>query len=57
MFEFYRNHNQVMDMFHILSNEVFGDIRVDIVDNQISRRSIADFGSNKGWKIKLTVIP
>lgn len=44
-------------MFHVLSNEAFGNIRVGIVDDQISRGSIANLGSNIGWKIKLTVIP
>jgi hypothetical protein len=57
MSELDRDHNQIVDMFHVSSDEPFSDIRVRIVDNQIPRGSIANFGANKRWKIKLTVIP
>ena len=57
MSELDRDHNQIVDMFHVSSDEPFSDIGVHIVDNQIPRGSTANFGANKRWKIKLTVIP
>lgn len=57
MFECDRDHNEIVDMIHVLANEPFRNVWVDIVDDQISRGTVTDFGSNKRWKVELTIIP
>ena len=44
-------------MVQIVSNQLFGDFWIHVVDGQNSRSSPVDFGPNIGRQIELTVTP